>query len=489
MSRRGSTVQQGPTVGTSAGSGSSTAAPHHGRHQGPIGRGLVLILVAVLLAGATYVVRAVSGSDAPPRPSTTRAGGLEAPGGPAGLSQAPGRPQIQEIERLIRAFGGRVREQPNALDYTFLGHLQLLRGRLTGDVAAYGQARRDLTRALDLYSDDPEAAALLAVVRYTTHDFPGALDLAAGVYERDPSQYGALAVIGDAQMELGRYDEAEATYAQLARELTGSGAVQARRSRMAFLRGDGEQAMRLAAVGEEQARAAGAFGAELSFYSILQGQVAFDAGDYDEAAAHYEDALRVAPDYYVALAMLAKARAAQGRTEDAIRLYLRAIAAVPQPDFLAALGDLYSIRGERRLAREQYATVEAIATLARVNQQVYNRQLALFYADHDVDVDRAVELAESELRVRKDVYGYDAYAWALYKAGRLEEARAASEQALRLGTPDPKLWYHAGMISAAIGADDLAREQLGMSLSLGPAFDPLQAPIARRTLQDLGGAA
>jgi tetratricopeptide (TPR) repeat protein len=456
---------------------------------GPIGRGVVLVLVAVLLAGATYLVRAVSGSDARPRPATTRAGGLEAPGGPAGLSQAPGRPQIDEIERLLRAFGGRVGERPNALDYTFLGRLQLLRGRLTGDVAAYAQARRDLSRALDIYPDDPEAAALLAVVRYTTHDFPGALDLAIDVYDRDPSQYGALAVIGDAQMELGRYDEADATYARLARALAGSGAVQARRSRMAFLRGDGQQAKRLAAVAERQARAAGAFGAELSYYSVLQGQVAFDAGDYDEAAARYEDAVRIAPDYHVARAMLAKARAAQGRIDDAIRLYARAIAAVPQPDYLAALGDLYRIRGQRELAKDRYATVEAIASLARGARAVYDRQLALFYADHDVNLGPAVALAASELRVRKDVYGYDAYAWALFKTGRLEEARAASARALRLGTPDPELWYHAGMISAALGDDVLAREQLERSLSLGPAFDPLQAPIARRTLEGLGGTA
>jgi tetratricopeptide (TPR) repeat protein len=488
MSTRGSTVQQGPSLGTSAGSGSSTVAPNRDRHRGPIGRGLLLILAAALLAGATYVVQAVSGSDARPRP-TTRTGELEAPGGPAGLSQAPGRPQIQEIERLIRAFGGRVREQPNALDYTFLGRLGLLRGRLTGDVAAYAQARSDLTKALEIYPDDPEAAALLAVVRYTTHDFAGALELASGVYGQDQTQYGALAVIGDAQMELGRYDEATTTFAQLARDVPGAGAVQARRSRMAFLRGDAEQAIELAQIAEKQARDAGAFGAELSFYSILQGQVAFDAGNYDEAAAHYEDALRVAPDYYVARAMLAKARAAQGRTEDAIRLYMRAIAAVPQPEFLAALGDLYAIRGERQLAEEQYAVVEAIATIASVNRQVYDRQLAIFYADHDVHVDRAVAIARGELRSRRDIYGYDAYAWALYKAGRLEEARAASEQALRLGTPDPRLWYHAGMISAALGADDLARDQLHRSLSLGSAFDPLQAPIARQTLLNLIAAA
>lgn len=487
MRSRGTTLEQGSAVMTSGEDGAPPSAPKRDRHRHVIGRGSALILAALLLAGVTYVVRSDPGSD-PRRTPTTRAGELEAPGGPAGLSQAPGRPQIQEIGRLIRAFGGRVIEQPNALDYAFLGRLQLLRGRLTGDVAAYGQAERDLVKALELYPDDPEAAALLAVVRYTTHDFAGALGLARRVYGRDPSRYGALAVMGDAQMELGRYDEAETTFARLAQGVPGAGAVQARRSRMAFLVGDGVEATRLAAIAEDQARAAGAFGAELSFYSILQGQLAYDAGSYDEAATHYEHALRVAPDYYVARAMLAKARAAQGRTDEAIRLYRRAIAIVPQPEFLGALGDLYAIEGQRRLAEEQYTTVEAIAGIGRVNKQVFDRQLALFYADHDVNVARAVELTEKELRVRKDIYGYDAYAWALYKAGRLVEARSASEQALRLGTADPRLWYHAGMISAALGADDHAREQLRRSLTLGPAFDPLQAPIARRTLQDLGGA-
>jgi tetratricopeptide (TPR) repeat protein len=488
MSKRGSAIRPGPSLSDPARSGSSNVTPRRALHRSSLGRGPVLVLVAILLAGATYLLRAIADPDARPE-RTSRAAEVGTPGGPAGLSQAPARSQIEEIERLIRAFGDRVRAQPNALDYTFLGRLELLRGRLTGDVATYAQARSDLTSALKIYPDDPEAAALLAVVRYTIHDFRGALDLASGVYAQDPGQYGALAVIGDAQMELGRYDEAEATYAQLERDVPGAGAVQARRSRMAFLRGEDAAAVGLAAIAERQAREAGAFGAELSFYSILQGQLAFDAGRYDQAADHYEDALRVAPGYYVARAMLAKARAAQGRTGAAIRLYTQAIAAVPQPEFLAALGDLYSIRGERQLAAEQYAVVGAIAKLARVNRQVYDRQLAIFYADHDVHVRRAIVIAKRGLRVRKDIYGYDAYSWTLYKAGRLDEARAASEMALRLGTPDPKLWYHAGMISAALGAEDVARDQLRRSLSLGPAFDPLQAPIAHETLLSLIAAA
>ena len=70
------------------------------------------------------------------------------------------------------------------------------------------------------------------------------------------------------------------------------------------------------------------------------------------------------------------------------------------------------------MAQTQYGTVEVIATLAEINQQVYNRQLATYYADHDLKVDEALRLTTAELSVRKDVYGYDAQAWALYKNGR-----------------------------------------------------------------------
>ena len=69
------------------------------------------------------------------------------------------------------------------------------------------------------------------------------------------------------------------------------------------------------------------------------------------------------------------------------------------------MGDLYAEIGDSDQARLQYDTVEFIAKLAAINEQVYNRQLALFYADHDLKLDEALELATSELAVRKDVYG------------------------------------------------------------------------------------
>ncbi|MGH2620755.1 MAG: hypothetical protein ACRDHG_09325, partial [Anaerolineales bacterium] len=143
------------------------------------------------------------------------------------------------------------------------------------------------------------------------------------------------------------------------------------------------------------------------------------------------------------------------------------------------------IQGEPALAQRQYDTVEFIGNLAEINRQIYNRQLANFYSDHDLDPDQALRLALTELEVRKDVFGYDAAAWAYFKNGQLDQAQEMIALAMRLGTRDAKLYYHAGMIAQARGDLTAAERLLSEALAINPAFDPLQARIARSVLADV----
>jgi len=106
---------------------------------------------------------------------------------------------------------------------------------------------------------------------------------------------------------------------------------------------------------------------------------------------------------------------------------------------------------------------------------VHNRQLALFHADHDLKADAAYANATREYSVRRDVYGADAVAWTALKAHKVDEAQAAIKKALRLGTQDAKLFYHAGMIARAAGDETAARGHIKRALALSPQFDPLQA--------------
>jgi tetratricopeptide (TPR) repeat protein len=444
-----------------------------------------VLAVSVAIAGFTYLTRGAAPRLPAEREPTVAAGAL--PGSDVSvISQAPGRPQLAELDRLIRSFGRQTDSSPSVAGFAFLGQLELERARLTGDVASYGRAARALEEAVTLAPDDPEPQALLAGVRFTTHDFLGAFELADRLYSADRN-LAALAVRGDAELELGRYGDAASDYQVLAAARPEDSSTLIRLSRLAFLQGDGSRAARLAADAERAATREGAFGASLSWYAAHRGKLALEAGRYGEAARHYRRAVEAAPDYHVAIAGLASARAAQGRFDDAIRLYERAVALVPEPTSLAALGDLYAATGDERAAADRYATVEAIATLQAVNRRLYDRQLALFRADHGGDLEDALQIARQGLETRRDVYGYDVLAWVLFRLGRLDEARDASDRALAMGTPDARLWFHAGMISAGLGDVERARTELTNALDLHPAFDPLLAPEAAETLAELGG--
>jgi len=47
------------------------------------------------------------------------------------------------------------------------------------------------------------------------------------------------------------------------------------------------------------------------------------------------------------------------------------------------------------------------------------------------------------------------------------------------------LYYHAGMIAVAAGHNAAGRAYLARAIDLGPRFDPLQAPLAKRALEKL----
>jgi tetratricopeptide (TPR) repeat protein len=129
--------------------------------------------------------------------------------------------------------------------------------------------------------------------------------------------------------------------------------------------------------------------------------------------------------------------------------------------------------------------VEYIGRLSALNQVVYNRELALFYADRGRRLPEAVDLARRELEVRRDIYTWDVLAWTLYQNGRAAEAATAMANALRLGTRDARLLFHAGMIHKALGDTDRARDYLGQALALNPRFHPLQADVASKALAEL----
>ena len=99
-------------------------------------------------------------------------------------------------------------------------------------------------------------------------------------------------------------------------------------------------------------------------------------------------------------------------------------------------------------------------------------------------MDEALTIAESEHATRKDIYGSDISHGLIYKNGRYAEAKGAIDDALHLKTRDAKLYYHAGMIAAALG-DKPRSIHILMSAKINPLFDVLQAEVAKKKLVEL----
>ena len=118
-------------------------------------------------------------------------------------------------------------------------------------------------------------------------------------------------------------------------------------------------------------------------------------------------------------------------------------------------------------------------------KRLFNRAVVLSRADRGVATAAAVREAESEFTTRRDVYGADALGWALLADGRAREAVRYADQSLRLGTQDPRLLAHAGLVHAAVGDTARARELLTAAETLSPTVDPLLMARVRAELDRL----
>jgi tetratricopeptide (TPR) repeat protein len=382
-------------------------------------------------------------------------------------------------DRSIAILQTVVTRQPSAELYYRLGNLYVQKGRQTGDITYFNLSNNALRAALALEPTFAPAHRHLAFVMYALHDFAGAMSeahAALGLDGRDSYAYG---VLGDAQLETGKYDEAAHTYDQMI-ALKHDLYSFSRRSGLETILGNDAAAIndtnRAIAIG----RTSGDPTEGIAWAQVTLAQDYFLMGRLDQADVQGQTALKTYPGYHRALAILGQVRAAQGRLPDAVQYYRGALAVIPLPEYAAALGDVYAKMGRTEDAMQLRNLVEFIARLNKLNRQLYNRVLVDYYADHDLQHQAAVDLAAGEFEIRHDIYGHDALAWSLYRNGQSNRALAHIETAIRFKTKDARLYFHAEMIFAALRLDSQARACLRRALSINPHFQPILDDVAAR---------
>src|SRR5205823_8227015 len=125
---------------------------------------------------------------------------------------------------------------------------------------------------------------------------------------------------------------------------------------------------------------------DLAWTTSQLGDLSFNEGDLRSAARSYRRAMQVAPDFVAAHAGMANVDTARGHLRAAVAGYEWVVARYPLPQYVIALGDLYSRTGNDALANQEYRLLGLEEQLFRANGVDMDLEVAQFDADHHVDL-------------------------------------------------------------------------------------------------------
>ncbi len=207
----------------------------------------------------------------------------------------------------------------------------------------------------------------------------------------------------------------------------------------------------------------------LGLASVLTGRI-------EEAIQHFEQALRIEPDYAEAHDSLGIALAQTGRIEEAIQHYEQALRI--NPDYADA----------------HYNLGIALARTGRIEEAIRHYEQALRinpdYAEaHDRlgialaqtgKVDEAIRQYEQALRINPHfAEAHDSLGIALAQTGKIDDAIAQFEQALRINPDFADVHYNLGVALGRAGRTTEAIQHLEQALRIRPDFTQARSALAQ----------
>jgi tetratricopeptide (TPR) repeat protein len=355
-----------------------------------------------------------------------------------------------------------------------LGLAYQQRARETGDPAFYEPSDRALERAKQLEPRNHLALAGLAALAASRHRFGEARRFARRALAVNPYAAGAWGILGDAEVETGRYEAAFAAFDRMV-SIRPTTAAYARISYARELLGQ----TRAAAAAMRRAVVAAAANPEPAAWALTHlGNLVAEEGRLGRADRHYRHALAVMPGYAPALAGRARIELWRGNHGSSVRLWQAALDTQTVPEYAVGLGDALARTGDAAAAERAYERAESLEARFAANGGRNQLETALFDLDHGGNYTGALARARVGQRLRPSVEGEHVLAWALYKNGRCGEAREHSIRALHIGTKDWGAMLHRSLIEECLGNQKAARtfrmQALAVNAYALEAFGPLE---------------
>ncbi|MEZ5283204.1 MAG: tetratricopeptide repeat protein [Vicinamibacterales bacterium] len=377
--------------------------------------------VTTMLAAAVVMAGSAQALSAQPLQPNTMTAGRETP---AQRKIALARERIARDARSVQG-------------YNDLAMALTQRARETSSPTFYLEAEEAVRKSLALAPDNFEALKVKTWALLGQHRFAEALAVATTLNRQVPDDLMVYGMLTDANIELGRYDDAEKSAQWMLDLRPGNIPALTRAAYLRELFGDIDGALELmrSAVNrmpfnENEDRA-------WVMTQIAHLELVRHRPEAAEQAA--QAALALFPEYHYALGVLADVRTAQGRHGEAADLQARRYAVATHPENLFELAEAEARAGRRADAATHYAAFEAGARKEMTLDDNANRELIAYYAGAGNRPKEALAVAEAEIAKRGDVYTRDAYAWALYRNGRTAEAKREIATVLAVGVQHPRI--------------------------------------------------
>ncbi|MEQ1903290.1 MAG: tetratricopeptide repeat protein [Pirellulaceae bacterium] len=369
----------------------------------------------------------------------------------------------------IRLFESRISLNPkDHFSMVVAAQLYLREGREKSSHLSLEKAESLLRKAIEISPTNQGAHSWLISALVSQHKFREGVAQSDQALKLAPGNKFILSSRADALLELGRVDEAEAIFSEIAKSVRTPG-VLARLARVAELRGKPDDAVRLVSEALEESIKHEERPQTTAWYEYRLGVLFLDQGKLDQAAEYFQKGITRSPNDSRLVNGLARVRVAEGKLFEARKLYEKSVWKENSPTVMAEYADLLRRMGQTAEAAKWLNSAdELMVRESATTGTSHFRDRALFLLNHNRNVDLALDLAKKDLQVRQDIFAHQTLAWAQFKAGNVTAAMEEITTAMALGTRDASIYFHASEIARANKQLALADQWLEQARKINP---------------------
>lgn len=347
--------------------------------------------------------------------------------------------QVHVAQLYDKAVAKIQQNEKDANGWLELAEIFVNEARITGEHPYYYPAALNATEqvlSIDSISRDLKFRGLntKALIQLALHQFEAGLETGKKAVELNPYNAGIYGALVDANVELGRYEEA----VQMSDKMVSIRPDLRSYSRISYLReihGDIDGAIEAM----DMAVKAGYPGYEQTEWCrlILGGLYENHKNDLETAEMYYRQSLAERPDYPFAIAAIAEIQLKKGDIEGAEANIRKAIDLIPEVGFYGTLADIHLKKGET--AEAEKIANEMVGMMKEDADAGHNMDLefARLYLDRLNNAEKALEYAMKEYQVRPENIDVNKELARIYLTQEnKEKAKMHLQKAMKTGTKD-----------------------------------------------------